>query len=669
MNLRSRHLPLLISIIAIAMLVATLSFYPIEAEDIFSNIAYGRYIWEHKAIPSSEFFLFTGPFPTWFYDRIASSVVFFAVHKIGGFGGILTLTWALISLAYAIPLLWVIRRKGNVPIYLLFLTLVIIASSYWFMPRSYLYSLVFVSLFYAILASAPPGVSAYRRYLGLIPVQILWTNLQPSSLFGMVMVGAHWITGKKSWKETGALAGIVLCNVLSPLGLSYFSLLWGDFFAPNPSRKNIYEWFSPFHPAIIRQPLTLWFLLSLLVFASIATLIVLKVLRTPRSRFLLLSTGIFFLYSLTSARGIMFYYIGLLFLVADALVHSAPILKKIPRAALPVTIVCLIAASASIFRFGYFNGVNTRKFSLSFSTEKFPDAPLTQLASYNLGGNIFTEYGSGSFLVWKLYGVKRAYIDGSLHGRIYDKGLYERYIKIGNDRDTIKADIEKYTIQAFVLPVPASADDVVEIYKYLSTDPGWALSYFDDHFLVFVDAAVAQKKQIPVFTLLNPLLDLEKALKEKPTVSDAVEGEIKRASANLPDSFNLRALKIAWLWGSNQTPAARAKLEELTRYCDERDPSVACYLRLVRQLFKYNQLTKALQYTSRITSWFAPSSYTLILKGDVEAAAGKFTQAQKSYKTALTVSLNRIEQATIAAKLKTLEESKKRYEATVGDER
>ncbi len=664
MNLRLRHFPLLVCIISIVTLIAALTFYPIEAEDIFSNIAYGRYIWEHKAVPASDTFLFTGPFKTWFYDRIASSMVFFAVHKIGGFGGILTLTWALLSLAYTIPLLWVIRRKGSVPVYLLFLALVIIASSYWFMPRSYLYTLVFVSLFYAILSDAAPKTGSYRRYLALIPMQILWTNLQPSSLFGMVMVGAHWLVGKKSWKESAALGGLILGNVLSPLGISYFSLLWGDFFAPNPSRKNIYEWFSPFHPAIIHQPLTLWFLLSILVFAAIATLIVLNILRSPRSRFLLLSTGIFFLYSVSSARGIMFYYIGLLFLVGDALIMAEPFLKKIPRVVLPVVLVCFVGASAYFFRFGYWNGVNTRKFSLSFSKEKFPDAPLTQLASYHLDGNIFTEYGSGSFLVWKLYGAKRAYIDGSLPDRIYDNGLYDQYIQIGNDRETIKADIAKYTIQAFVLPLPNSAEDVVEIYKYLSSNPGWNLTYFDDHFLVFVDSGIAQKKQIPVFTLLNPLLDLEKALKEKPTLSDTVEAELKLAGTILPDSFNRRALAIAWLWGSNQTQAARALLGELTRYCDDVDPTNACYLRLVRQLFKYNQLTKALQYTNRITSWFLPSSYTLMLKGDVEAAAGKFDLANRSYKSALNVSLNNVEQATIAAKLKTLEEIKKRYEAT-----
>lgn len=665
---RFRHsLPLFLCITAITILIAALSFYPIEAEDIFSNIAYGRYIWEHKAVPSSEIFLFTGPFTTWFYDRIASSVVFYVVHAMAGFGGVLTLTWALLSTAYTIPLVWVIRRKGNIPIFLLFLALFIMASSYWFMPRSYLYSLAFVSLFYAILAGAPPNSSAFRRYLALIPLQVLWTNLQPSSLFGMVMVGAHWLTGKKSWKETAALAGLVIGNVLSPLGISYFSLLWGDFFAPNPSRKNIYEWFSPFHPAIIHQPLTLWFFLSILVFASVATLIVLNVLRSPRSRFLLLSTAIFFLYSLTSARGIMFYYIGLLFLVGDALILGAPVFKKISRVALPIVLLCVIAASTYIFRFGYSNGVNTRRFSLSFARDKFPEVPLTQLASYNLDGNIFTEYGSGSFLVWKLYGAKRAFMDGALHDRIYDNGLYDHYIKIGNDRDTIKSDVTKYTIQAFVLPLPTSADDIVEIYKYLSTDPGWVLTYFDDHFLVFMDAGVAQEKQVPTFSLLNPLLDLEKALKEKPTVSDAVEAELKQAEQILPDSFNRRALFVTWLWGSNQTPAARAKLEELTHYCDDRDPSAPCYIRLVRQLFKYNQLTKALQYTNRITSWFAPSSYTYILKGDVEAAAGKFDLAKKSYKQGLNASLNNVEQATIAAKLKTLEETKKRYEATNGN--
>lgn len=392
------------------------------------------------------------------------------------------------------------------------------------------------------------------------------------------------------------------------------------------------------------------------------------VIRSPRTRFLLLSTTVFFVYALTSARGVMFYYIGLLYLVGEAaLLIQSLVLKKISRVALPVILVFLVGISLYFFRFGYSNGVNTRNFSLTYSKEKFPDGPLTHLASYHLEGNIFTEYGSGSFLVWKLYGVKRAFMDGALHDRIYSDGLYDHYIKIGNDRDTIKADISKFTIQAFVLPLPTSADDVVEIYKFLSTDPGWSLTYFDDHFLVFVEASVAQTKQIPVFTLLNPLLDLEKALKEKPTISDTVERELKQAEVILPDSFNRRALFVIWLWGSNQTPAARAKLDELTHYCDDRDPSGLCYLRLVRQLLKYNQLTKALQFTNRITSWFAPSSYTFVLKGDVEAAAGRFDLANKSYKSALSVSLNTVEQATIAAKLKTLEESKKRFEATSGN--
>ena len=473
--------------------------------------------------------------------------------------------------------------------------------------------------------------------------------------------------GKKSWKETGALIGIVVCNVLSPLGITYYSLLWGDFFSPNPSRKNIFEWFSPFHPAIIHQPLALWFLLSILVFAALVTLIALGVIRTPRTRFFLISNTVFFIYALTSARGIMFYYLGLLFLVGDTLIVASSSLQKIFRKVLPIILILLVGISVYFFRFGYSNGVNTRVFSLTYSREKFPDAPLSQLASFNLDGNIFTEYGSGSFLVWKLYGVKRAYMDGALHDRIYSDGLYDHYIKIGNDLGTIKADIAKFTIQAFVLPLPTSADDVVEIYKYLSTDPGWALSYFDDHFLVFVDASVAQMKQIPVFTLLNPLLDLEKALKEKPTISDTAEAQLKKAAVMLPDSFNRRALEVIWLWGSNQTPAARTKLEELTHYCDDHDPSATCYQRLVRQLFKYNQLTKALQFTNRITSWFAPASFSFILKGDVEAAAGRFDQAKKSYKSGLSVSLNRVEQATIAAKLKTLEESKKRFDATSGN--
>ncbi|MDP1722646.1 MAG: hypothetical protein Q8L37_05540 [Candidatus Gottesmanbacteria bacterium] len=58
--------------------------------------------------------------------------------------------------------------------------------------------------------------------------------------------------------------------------------------------------------------------------------------------------------------------------------------------------------------------------------------------------------------------------------------------------------------------------------------------------LFFIVTALTQMKQIPVFTLLNPLLDLKKALKEKPTLSDTAEAELKKAAEILPDSFNRR---------------------------------------------------------------------------------------------------------------------------------
>ena len=77
MNHVKRYLPLFLCIVVVSLFIASLTFYPIEAEDIFSNIAYGGYFWEHKAIPTSEIFLFTGPFKTWAYDRMGSALIFY----------------------------------------------------------------------------------------------------------------------------------------------------------------------------------------------------------------------------------------------------------------------------------------------------------------------------------------------------------------------------------------------------------------------------------------------------------------------------------------------------------------------------------------------------------------------------------------------------------------
>lgn len=665
-----RYLPLFFIIAAIILLIAALSFYPIEAEDIFSNIASGRYVWEHRTVPTIDPLSYTGPFP-WFFDRVLSSVIFFLLHRFGGFPAIIVTTFVILVLSYATIFVFFVKRRIHLIIPFLVLSLIIPASSYWFLTRSYMFGFLLFPLFLVILLS-----DSSRLRLLLVPLQALWTNLHSSSILGIILVWLDWFFQKnKAWKHLLIPVGVTLVNVVSPVGIQFFSRLWWELAAPHESRANIYEWFSPFHPSIIRQPLVMWFFGAILVTAIFLVLLATKSVHIPKAGLVVSTTLVMLGFSISSARHIPLFYLVLAFLVIFSLSDAAAKLPQglktnVSKMMVPgfyAVLTTIGALSVWIFLHGYSNGVNIRRFGLGINEQKFPEAIMTKLLEIKPPGNIFTEYSYGSYFVYKMYPQYKVYIDGGRMDQVYGEEFYQHYIKIGNDRETIKADIAKYTIQAFVLPLPNAPDDVVEIYKYLSTDPGWSLTFFDDHFLVFVDAAVTLKKQIPTFSLLNPLLDLEKALKEKPTLSDTAEAELKQAEQILPDSFNRRALSVIWLWGSNQTPAARAKLDELTHYCDDRDPSATCYLRLVRQLFKYNQLTKALQYTNRIVSWFSPSSGALTLKGDVEAAAGKFDLAKKSYKQGLTVALTTVEQATIAAKLKTVEETKKRFEVTNGN--
>ncbi len=72
------------------------SVYPVEAEDLFSNIVSGKYVWETRSVPRSDPFSYTGPF-NWFFDRALSSVVFFLLHKAGGFPAISLTTFATIA--------------------------------------------------------------------------------------------------------------------------------------------------------------------------------------------------------------------------------------------------------------------------------------------------------------------------------------------------------------------------------------------------------------------------------------------------------------------------------------------------------------------------------------------------------------------------------------------
>lgn len=631
----------------LTLLVCAFAIFPIEAEDIFSNIVSGRYVWEHKTIPSVDPFSYTGPFP-WFFDRVLSSLYYFFIHELFGIFGIIVSTALILAAGCVLGFVFLYRRHQSPLLPFLMVLVSIPASSYWYLPRSYTFGYLCVHVYMIVL------LSDKRNWIWfLLPLQVVWTNMHSSSVLGIGMAGLYWLFISKK-KLTSLLFPVstVLVNVLSPVGIKFFSNLWNELFGQHASRMNIYEWFSPFHPMIIHQPLTLWFIGGLCLFASVSLLLILKIVKVKHTWFLLGVTGVLCMLSIQSARHIPIFYISLLYLVGLSTVSWSYALQKqvITKSSLIAVFVSL-GLVIYLFFHGYSNGVNTRRFGVGIVPSKFPNQAFLYLKQFHLSGNIFNEYGYGAYFLYTMYPEYKVYIDGGRLDQVYGESFYQHYLKMGTDKETILHDIQTYDIQAFLLPFPSTKDDVVEVYRYLSQDPAWKLMYFNDYVLVFVSASVAVEKNIPVYSYLNPLYDIGAIAKQSPEIQDGLEQDFQRAETINPDSFVLRAARIAYLDAIGQPRAVHTLLGDLEHYCNTRDSSRYCYIRLVRQLLLYGQIQRAMQYKEKIVDWFIPDFSSLELLADVDVAEGNFSSAIQLYQKALTLTRDPEATASITKKI------------------
>jgi hypothetical protein len=95
----------------------------------------------------------------------------------------------------------------------------------------------------------------------------------PSALLGTALVGFWWIV--ITWRAKRInhlpnynLLGALVSNVLYLAGFQSYVKFADEVFGDHPSRSNIYEWSSPFHPLITSQHLAWWFYGALVPFAA-----------------------------------------------------------------------------------------------------------------------------------------------------------------------------------------------------------------------------------------------------------------------------------------------------------------------------------------------------------------------------------------------------------------
>ena len=150
--------------------------------DLPWQLATGRWIWEHSAIPDTDVFSYTASGQPWIYP-IASCLLLYAIFMIGGYA---LLSW-LGAVACVTTVALLLRRGASAAAMLAILALPRIAARTG--PRAEMFTAV---LFAAFLSLLWEQFSSGRARLWLLPIlMVAWVNSHLGFAAGFVLIGAY----------------------------------------------------------------------------------------------------------------------------------------------------------------------------------------------------------------------------------------------------------------------------------------------------------------------------------------------------------------------------------------------------------------------------------------------------------------------------------------------
>ena len=248
---------------AYALALVVLAF-PFFNPDVFWHLAAGRWIWEHWAVPRVETFSFTHAGQAWIDFEWLTQALWYAVDRVAGLWGLWALKIVLLCAAF-----WsvdgLLRDKGAAPLARAGAAAVWSAAALGVADvRPDLASLVF---FCWILRRLEAGRASFLFGFALFA---LWGNLHAGFPFGFLL---YAIYGAAAWREgrplkpiVGEALGAALGCLLNPYGAGLFAVLWTHT-SDASTRRFIVEWRPPdFHrsfqipliAAMIAAPAAAW---------------------------------------------------------------------------------------------------------------------------------------------------------------------------------------------------------------------------------------------------------------------------------------------------------------------------------------------------------------------------------------------------------------------------
>jgi tetratricopeptide (TPR) repeat protein len=417
------------TLIAIALVYALVAgLRTVSETDLGWQMATGRYIVQHHAIPSTALFTYTVPGAKWVYP-VLSGIIFHLLLLNGGFAA---LSW-LNAIACAATTAILTLSGGRTAAVLAIVAVPTIALRT--MPRADLFTTV---LFSAVLVLLWRHHEGKKARLWLLPLlMLLWVNLHLGFEAGLVLMGGYFLLEGSSAifedKRGAALqrakrvlpwiAASAVATLANPWGFGIYRSLALQSEEAKPSQDFIGEWsgvhfnglawqqfLSPRDPASSD-----WWILVLAILT-----IVLCLLRKRIGAAILLAGGAY--------EGIQHLRFQAIFAIlavviggailsefAASLSDSFPALRK--NRALEIALVTLAFVFAGLRSWDVISErqslrANEIAFFGAGESWWFPEKAMQFLEREKLPGQLFAPYGFGGYLAWRVGERYPVFADG-----------------------------------------------------------------------------------------------------------------------------------------------------------------------------------------------------------------------------------------------------------------
>lgn len=477
------------------------------------HIRAGEHMLTTRSVPRHDLFSYTKPGEPWVAYEWGAEVLITLAHRLAGLHGPALMTALLMAVCYTLVYV-LIRREGFSFLFSFsFLTFVLAGSSFHWVPRPHVLTYP-VLILAGVMFDRIRNGRIERRWLWVSPaVIVLWVNLHPSFLAGLVIlaVGALadtllWLRGdagetaaKRARDSLLLLAASCLATLANPNGWELHRYLARYFHAvhalnpPNELHSPSFQYsiFQPFLVAVIALlpalaygrhrsrldeviMLCVWCGLGFVSLRNIPVMFFVCFLSMSRIYASLISAA-------GEAAGRRLSAVLTPLRAVGARVERTVSIERHLRGhvlAASALLLCVYVTSHE----GMIGG--SRVMGAGFAPSVFPLDAARYLDTHMPSGRVFNEWILGGWLIYNYYPRVQVFVDGRLdfygeaHTRLYLDTLNTPHM-IGEKKERWTEVFSRFDVHWAMIPADRALAAAIE------REPGWERVYGDDRYVIF----------------------------------------------------------------------------------------------------------------------------------------------------------------------------------------